>query len=108
VLAGICRQGLFEGEEGLRLRDIRNVSKAILCAEGAAPVPWTRPDDLAYAAKQPLPKLGRHYPAGFFIGLLNRNAHFVNARFNEAILRRAIDRADDGRFDLADLANGKP
>ena len=96
----------FEGTKGMPLKDIRkgkDFGKVILCAEGAEPVLWTKPDDLVYAANKPLPKLGGHYPTGFFIGMLDGSTCFVKARFNDQILRLAISRTDDGAFDLDDL-----
>jgi hypothetical protein len=37
----------------------------LLVAEAAETVPWTKPEDLPYAADRPLPRLGGHFRNGF-------------------------------------------
>ncbi|MCI0380819.1 MAG: DUF1559 domain-containing protein [Gemmataceae bacterium] len=51
---------------GIRLADIRDgTSNTLLVVEGAEPVIWTKPDDLPYDPKRPLPKIGGLYGDGF-------------------------------------------
>lgn len=58
---------IFEGKEGLKLSDhVGSGDSHIMIVEAGEPIPWTRPDDLAYDPKKPLPKLGRLSDEGFF------------------------------------------
>jgi hypothetical protein len=51
---------LFEGKEGLRLADATDgPANTLLIAEASRKVPWTKPEDLPYAADRLLPGLGR-------------------------------------------------
>src|SRR5262249_37523575 len=51
----------FEGKTGLRRADFKDdPACTILVAEAAIPVPWTKPQDLEYTPKRPLPFCG-HY-----------------------------------------------
>src|SRR5262249_4311040 len=50
---------VFPGAKGVRLTQITDgTSFTLLLAEGGEAVPWTKPQDLEYDAKKPLPKLG--------------------------------------------------
>jgi hypothetical protein len=102
----------FDGAAGLRLpQDFPDgPSHTILVTEAGEPVPWTKPEDLAYDPDGPLPPLG-----GIFTGegghtLVGRNRarlchvgladgtvrYFSFRELSEATLRDAITR-DDGR-----------
>jgi hypothetical protein len=51
---------LFDGLKGPRIALIADgTSNTLLIAEATEPVPWTKPEDLAYDPAKPLPKLGR-------------------------------------------------
>jgi hypothetical protein len=78
-------------------------SNTIMVVEAADPVIWTKPDDLIYDPKQPLPPLG---------GLINRNlcglvlcdgsTRYINPReVSERMLRRVIT-ADGGEKQALD------
>jgi hypothetical protein len=41
----------------------------ILIVETAKPVPWTKPEDIPYSDKKPLPKLGGLFEGGFHVAL---------------------------------------
>jgi hypothetical protein len=58
---------VFEGKEGLKLRDhLKSGGHNFMIVEAGEPVVWTKPDDLVYDPKKPLPKLGRLSDEGFF------------------------------------------
>jgi hypothetical protein len=49
----------FEDRRGQRLADFQNLgSYTLLIIEAGTPVPWTKPEELAYAPDQPLPSFG--------------------------------------------------
>ena len=59
------------GKMGLRFIDISTVtSETILFAEGAKPVPWTKPEDLVIAPDRPLPALGGIFEGGFLVAMV--------------------------------------
>jgi hypothetical protein len=70
-------------------------STTILFAEAGEAVPWTRPADLPYDPKKPMPKLGGLFPDGFHVGMGDGSTFWVNRGFEERHLRLAITR-DDG------------
>jgi uncharacterized protein (TIGR03067 family) len=57
---------VFEGKEGLKLTDqLKRDGPQFMIVEAGEPVVWTKPEDLAYDPKKPLPKLGRLSDEGF-------------------------------------------
>jgi hypothetical protein len=83
------------------------VSNTILIAESRGPVPWSKPEDIPYAADRPLPPLGRpytvegtgpYYPLvtvpGFHVAMADGSVRFVRADVSEEVLRAAIVRND--------------
>jgi uncharacterized protein (TIGR03067 family) len=102
--AFVGKGAAFEGERGIQVRDfVDGISQTILLVEAGEPVPWTKPEDLAYAADQPLPKLGGLYTDGFHILLADGSVRFVKKKFNEKILRLAITRNDGQSINLDEL-----
>ena len=61
-------------------------------------VPWTKPDELVYDAKKPLPKLGGQFPEGFHAIFADGSPHFFKKDIyaDEPTLRALITR-DDGK-----------
>jgi hypothetical protein len=90
----------FEGKKGMRLPgDFPDgLSNTILFVEAARAVPWTKPRDLPYDPKKPLPKLGGLFPGGFSAGLCDGAVRFVSSSVSEKTLRAAITR--NGEDDL--------
>ena len=60
VHAFVGKGTAFEGTTGVKVPDDfpDGVSKTILLIHGGEAVPWTKPEDISYAADQPLPDLG--------------------------------------------------
>jgi hypothetical protein len=86
---------LFEGNRGIRFPEVTDgLSNTIMMAEAGTPVPWTKPEDMAFDGDKPLPKLGGVFDGNFFIAFADGSVRFVNKKFNEKILRKAITRAD--------------
>jgi hypothetical protein len=68
-------------------------SNTFLMIEGKHAVPWTKPEDLPYAAKQPLPEIGGVFTAGFTAALADGHVRFFLAKeTNPATIRAFITR----------------
>jgi hypothetical protein len=88
----------FDGKKGLRLpADFPDgTSNTIMIVEAPKGVPWSKPEDLPYDPKKPLPKLGGHFPGGFNVSLVDGSSRFLRATISETTLRNAITRDDGG------------
>ena len=51
---------------------------------------WTKPEELEYDPKKPLPKLGGHFADGFCAVLADGSARFIRKGTDEKVLRAAI------------------
>lgn len=86
---------IFEGIRGSRIVDIPDgTSNTILLIEGGEAVPWTKPADLVFDEKKPLPKLGGMFPDGFHFARADGSAGFCPRKFNEHVMRLMIMRND--------------
>jgi HEAT repeat protein len=65
-------------------------SNTFLIVEAGESVPWTKPADLEYDPKKPLPKLGGLFPEGFHAVAFDGQVHFVGRDYPEKDLRRWI------------------
>ena len=70
-------------------------SNTIFVVEAREPTIWTRPDDLTFDPKGPLPRFGIH-PDGFNVLLGDGSVRFLSSKISETTLRNAIT-ADDGQ-----------
>jgi hypothetical protein len=67
-------------------------SNTILVVEAGEPVPWTKPEDLAYAADKPLPPLGGIRKEGFRVTMADASGRIVGKHVSESTIRAAITR----------------
>jgi RNA polymerase sigma factor (sigma-70 family) len=89
------KKTIFEGTRGSRIVDIPDgTSNTILLIEAGESVPWTKPADLVFDEKKPLPKLGGMFPDGFHFARADGSASFCPRRFNEPVMRLMIMRND--------------
>jgi hypothetical protein len=88
-------QAIFtDGQDGPSIRAITDgTANTILVVEANEAVPWTKPDELIYDPKQPLPKLGGHFSGGFNAVLADGSTRFVWEKTPESALRALITRA---------------
>ncbi len=106
VLTG--KSTLFDGAKATRFADIHDgTSNTILAVEAGNAVPWTKPDDLAYDAGKPLPKLGGIFGPGFHVLWADGSVNFIRAPFNEQVLRQAITPRGNEIINRDDLTNPK-
>ncbi len=99
----------FEGGRGPRWEDFPDGwDRTILVVEADEAVPWTKPDDLPYAADKPLPALGGGPGGSFVILMADGSVRSIPAEFDPALLRRAITRDDKQPLDLARLEIRQP
>ena len=82
----------FHGPLGPRMPVdfLDGTSLTFLIVEAGEPVPWTKPDELPYSSRQPLPKLGGLLPDGFHAGLADGSVAFVTKENDEALIRAYI------------------
>lgn len=74
---------------GPRIPDfIDGTSQTFLIAEASDAVPWTKPADLVYDVKKPLPKLG--FGDRVYLVLADGSAHFIKKTVPETFFRAAI------------------
>jgi Protein of unknown function (DUF1559) len=100
---GYTHYQIFTGRNaldvGARLASIPDgTSNTFGPVEAAEPVIWTKPADMAYDPKKPLPKLGGLYEGGFNAALLDGQVIFVRDAVDENLLRAAIDPQDGIRM----------
>jgi RNA polymerase sigma factor (sigma-70 family) len=92
--AFVGKGAAFEGKKGMRLpKDFPDgTSNTILFVEAAKAVPWTKPVDLSYDPKKPLPKLGGMFKEGFNVTLADAGGRFLKRSISTKTLRAAITR----------------
>lgn len=86
---------IFAGREaqksGLRITDVTDgLSNTLMVVEAGDSVPWTRPDDMLYDAKKPLPKLGACFDGSFNALLMDGSVRFIHKSIDEKTLRALI------------------
>jgi hypothetical protein len=93
----------FEGKRGLRMpADYPDgTSNTIMFVEAAKAVPWSKPDDLPYDPKKPLPKVGGIFGGGFHAAFFDGSVRFYRKVPQELTLRILIGR-NDGQVVPAD------
>lgn len=69
-------------------------SNTLLFVEARRPIPWTKPEDIAYAREGPIPGLGGYYEDRFFVGLVDGSAVLLKNSIDEELLRQLIEKAD--------------
>jgi RNA polymerase sigma factor (sigma-70 family) len=99
----------FEKHRQMRMADILDgTANTILVVEAGKPVPWTKPEDLPYAADEPLPELGGLFKDVFQAAFMDGSAYTLKKKCDEKTLRLAVTRADGQVFDLDKLLAERP
>lgn len=95
----------FEGTQGLPL-SLQNfpdgLATTLLMVEGAEAVPWTKPEEIPYAANQPLPKLGGQFHGAFCAAFASGAVRLIEKGTEEKRIRAAITRNAGEAYGLVD------
>ena len=76
------------GDMRLPASFVAGTSNVIALVETAPAVPWTKPEDVTYDAKKPVPKLGGVRPDGFYAAFFDGHIEFIE-EVDEANLRNS-------------------
>jgi RNA polymerase sigma factor (sigma-70 family) len=83
----------FESGKKLRLFEFTDgTSNTLWVVEAGSPVPWTKPEDLPFAADKPLPKLGGLFGGNFHALWVDGSVSFLSRDAAKQELRAAITR----------------
>jgi hypothetical protein len=94
---------VFDGRTGLKITSISDgTTNTILAVEAREAVPWTKPEELPYKDKEPLPKLGAD-KKNFVVLMCDGSVMTFRPDFNEQQMRYAILRADGNIVDFSQL-----
>ncbi len=81
-------------------------SNTFLIAEAGETVPWTKPEELVYDAKQPLPKLGGQFDGDFVAMSSDGTTRLITRLIPEPALRAAITAARGENIQFKAAAEG--
>jgi hypothetical protein len=89
VFTGPVAPFSLQAKVGPKVTDFKDgTAQTFLIVEASEAVPWTKPADLVYDAKKPLPKLG--FGDRVYLVLGDGSAHFIKKTVPEATFRAAI------------------
>lgn len=83
-------------------------SNTVLIVEAGNAVPWTKPEDLHYAADEPLPELGGLFPDVFHAAFADGTVHTLKKKYDETTMRAAITANGGEVIDLAKIEAPRP
>jgi prepilin-type processing-associated H-X9-DG protein len=95
---------VFEGHEGVRIRDIIDgTSNTLMIVESKRNIPWTKPEDIPFDPKKPLPELGGFIKGQFIGALADGSVHTLSSENAKDLLKFLIMRNDMQVIDLERL-----
>lgn len=86
----------FKAEGETTFRDITDGTSntiAVVEADVAVAVPWTKPSDVAIDLQNPLRNMGKHRPGGFHAALMDGSVRFVSNAIDLGVFRALLTRA---------------
>jgi hypothetical protein len=100
---------VFGNPRGVSIGHIHDgTSNTFMVVEAGEGVVWTRPQDIPYDPKKPLPKLGGLFSDGFHAALCDASVQFIRRDADEEMLRRAIIINDGFVVDFEKLTGRRP
>lgn len=67
-------------------------SNTFMIVEAKRDIPWTKPEDIPYAADKPLPKLGGWTEGGFHAAMCDGSVHLIGGGIEERLFRAWVSR----------------
>ena len=100
--------GAVMGTKKVRFADITDgTSNTIAVIEAGEAVEWTKPSDIAYDAKKPLPKLGGLFDGDFNVAFCDGSVRFLKKGIKEETLKQFITIGGGEVVDVKDLEPAK-
>jgi hypothetical protein len=88
-------QTVFSKDKSVTYKDIIDgTSHTISIVESKRPMPWTKPEDIEYAADKPVPQLGGWETGRFLAAFMDGHIESLPADMNEKTLREFIAKDD--------------
>jgi hypothetical protein len=97
IVAASSKGTVFEGAEGIRIRDIRDgMSNTLMFVEcdPSLAVVWTQPEDLRFDLENPSSGLDSRRNGGFIAAFCDGSTRTISASTDPPVLRRLVLRAD--------------
>ncbi len=96
---------LFGGKNAPKLIDsiTDGTSNTLMVAEAGSPVIWSKPADIPFDEKKPLPKLGGLFGGDFHVALADGSIARIRKDFDEAEMKKLIMPADGNTLDWKKL-----
>jgi len=99
-LAITGEEAMFQPSKETLPSDVRDgLANTIMVVESESTIPWTKPDDLAYASDKPLPFVGGFFDEGFHAAFGDGSVRFISKTIAESVLR-ALMTARGGETDI--------
>ena len=84
---------LFEKTQKVNINNVTDgTSNTLMVVEAETPVPWTKPEDLPFAARKPLAKLGGQFKDGFVAATADGATRFFKKSSDPRLLTEMITR----------------
>ncbi|WP_406699843.1 DUF1559 domain-containing protein [Singulisphaera sp. Ch08] len=95
---------LFEANRPVSIDEVTDeLRTTLMIVESAAPIPWTKPEDLPFAPNLPPPRIGSHHPGIANALFANGGTRILKKSISPEILRALISRDGGEVISLEDF-----